>query len=183
MALSLPVFRYHPDPLATGMVKASGDRCVCCGQSRGFMYVGPVYAEEDHEEEICPWCIADGSAHEQLGAEFTDAAAVGDFGKGEAVPAAVVNEVALKTPGFSGWQQERWLTCCGDAAAFIGVAGAGEVAAHGPGLAEMLRKDLGWEDGPDWQNYLRALSTNDEPTAYLFRCLHCNRVTGYSDFT
>jgi uncharacterized protein CbrC (UPF0167 family) len=183
MPLELPVFRYHPDPIATGFVKPSGDRCVCCGQSRGHIYVGPIYAEEEHEEDICPWCIADGSAHEQLGAEFTDRAAVGDFGKGEPVSAAITAEVAHRTPGFSGWQQERWITCCEDAAAFIGTAGHAEVLRHGAPLIESLRQDLGWDEGPEWQNYLRALTTKDEPTAYLFRCLHCNRVTGYSDFT
>jgi uncharacterized protein CbrC (UPF0167 family) len=183
MAEPLPVFRYHPDPIATGSVVASQGRCVCCGQSRGHIYTGPVYAEEEHQDDICPWCISDGSAHEQLGAEFTDRAAVGDFGKGEAVPAAVADEVANRTPGFDGWQQERWATCCGDAAAFIGRAGAEDVAAHGPQLLEVLRKDLGWDDGPEWEKYHRALDINDEPTAYLFRCLHCNKVTGYSDFT
>lgn len=184
MAAPLPIFRYHPDPVATGSLKASADRCVCCGQSRGYIYTGPVYAEQEHEEDICPWCIADGSAHEQLGAEFTDRAAVGDNeGKWPPVSAAVAEEVAYRTPGFSGWQQERWVTCCDDAAAFIGRAGTKEVAVHGPALAEALRNELGWDDGPDWQNYYRALSSNDEPTAYLFRCLHCNKVNGYSDFT
>jgi uncharacterized protein CbrC (UPF0167 family) len=183
MPVAVPPFRYHPDPIATGVIAPSENRCVCCGQSRGHIYLGPVYAEEEHEEDICPWCIADGSAHEQLGAEFTDAAAVADFGKGDSVPAAVVDEVAFRTPGFSGWQQERWLTCCGDAAAFIGSAGADEVKAHGRDLIEALRKDLGWDEGPEWQDYLDALSTKDEPTAYLFRCLHCNKVTGYTDFT
>lgn len=179
----LPKFRYHPDPVATGSLKPSTQTCVCCGQARGFIYTGPVLAADEHEEDICPWCIADGSAHDKLDAEFTDRAAVGDSGKWAKVPAAVADEVAFRTPGFAGWQQERWFTCCGDAALFLGRAGFAEVSAHGPALATALRAELGWDEGPEWQKYLRALSLNDEPTAYLFRCAHCQQINGYSDFT
>ncbi|MBU5947152.1 CbrC family protein [Streptomyces sp. PAM3C] len=28
----LPSFRHHPDPVATGSIRASTDRCVCCGR-------------------------------------------------------------------------------------------------------------------------------------------------------
>jgi hypothetical protein len=48
----LPPFRYHPDPLATGAVKPSPIRCVCCGQQRGFVYVGPVYGEAELHESF-----------------------------------------------------------------------------------------------------------------------------------
>ncbi|WP_264169817.1 CbrC family protein [Burkholderia cepacia] len=42
--MSLPAFRYHPDPLATGSVIRSDARCVCCGDARGYVYAGPVHA-------------------------------------------------------------------------------------------------------------------------------------------
>ncbi|WP_412524086.1 CbrC family protein [Burkholderia sp. S-53] len=41
---SLPAFRYHPDPLATGSVIRSDARCVCCGDARGYVCAGPVHA-------------------------------------------------------------------------------------------------------------------------------------------
>ncbi|MCU9953286.1 CbrC family protein [Burkholderia pyrrocinia] len=34
--MSLPAFRYHPDPLATGSVIRSDARCMCCGDARGY---------------------------------------------------------------------------------------------------------------------------------------------------
>lgn len=123
---SLPKFKYHPDPIATGSVKASDRTCRSCGRSRGFIYVGPAYAVEDLEEDICPWCIADGSAHEKFDAEFVDRAAVGGYKRGwDKVPQSVVEEVAFRTPGFTGIQQEQWYTHCGDAAEFVGVEDLG----------------------------------------------------------
>src|SRR3954469_21359716 len=115
--MELPVFRYHPDSVGTGNAQQSNQECVCCGEQRGLIYVGPVFAEDELNEALCPWCIADGSAHERFDAEFTDAASVG-LGW-EDVPQKVVEEVSFRTPGFSGWQQERWFTHCGDAAEFL----------------------------------------------------------------
>src|SRR5580765_1558527 len=131
-AKRLPKFKYHPDPIATGHIVESDTECVCCGKALGFIYTGPVYAPEEYDDQICPWCIADGSAHEKLGASFTDEIGIGGYGNWETVPGDVVDEVAYRTPGFSGWQQERWWTHCGDAAQFIGRAGQEELAALGP---------------------------------------------------
>ncbi len=181
--MQLPSFRYHPDPLATGSIERSDNACECCGETRGFIYAGPVYAEDELEGCICPWCIASGAAREKLDAEFVDPAAVGGHGSWEAVPESVVHEVAFRTPGFTGWQQERWWTHCGDAAQFIGPAGAADVARHGPVTLEHLRVDLGWEPGERFDAYVRSLDAEGQPTAYLFKCLRCGEVGGYSDFT
>ncbi len=39
--MSLPTFKYHPDPLATGSVIESNVECVCCGQARGLHLYRP----------------------------------------------------------------------------------------------------------------------------------------------
>jgi uncharacterized protein CbrC (UPF0167 family) len=114
--MDLPEFRYHPEPRDTGVVVDSDAECVACGKARGVIYVGPVYAEEELEQALCPWCIADGTAAEKFKAEFTD---VG-VGVPDDVPDSVTAELAERTPGFPGWQQERWLYHCSDAAAFLG---------------------------------------------------------------
>jgi uncharacterized protein len=99
-------------------VVESDASCRACGQARGYVYTGPVYSTEELKDALCPWCIADGSAAETFGAEFTDVGAdVPDD-----VPREVLEELAYRTPGFSGWQQEHWLYHCGDGAAFLGVA-------------------------------------------------------------
>jgi uncharacterized protein len=109
-------------------------------------------------------------------AEFTDA-------PGE-VGAEVTDEVLHRTPGFTGWQQERWLHHCNDAAEFHGPAGAEELAPF-PDAVECLRLEVlewgGWS-AEQVDGYLQSLSKDGQPTAYLFRCRHCETHLAYSDF-
>src|SRR5262249_7170866 len=104
----LPSFRYHPNPVGTGSIVTSPNACASCGRVRGFIYVGPTYGIEEHQDDICPWCIADGTARTRLNVEFTDAAGIGGYGAWSKVPTTIREEVAHRTPGFTGWQQERW---------------------------------------------------------------------------
>ena len=179
--MTLPVFRYHPDPIDTGSIVPSDAVCRSCGRPRGYIYPGAPYAEEDLEGAICPWCIADGSAARRFGAEFTDAAGVGGYGRWDAVPPPVAEEVSERTPGFTGWQQEQWWTHCGDAAAFLGLAGRAELESRWPEAIAAVREEAGYHDEQEWQDYFRALERARGPTAYVFRCLHCGQHGAYSD--
>ena len=181
IALVLPFFKYHPDPLATGSIIESNTKCVCCGRSQGFIYSGPVYGEDDYDDCICPWCIADGSAHKQLGASFTDEDCVGGGGEWSPVSHEVVDEVANRTPGFSGWQQERWWTHCGDAASFLGRAGKAELSALGPEAIQAVQDSTGLANGHEWDAFFEALDKDGSPTAYVFRCRACGAIGGYQD--
>jgi uncharacterized protein CbrC (UPF0167 family) len=176
----LPRFPYHPDPLQTGSVVPSDVPCVCCRQKRGYIYVGPVYALEELHEQLCPWCIADGSAHDRLDASFVDEGGVGGYGDWAPVPRSVVEELAFRTPSFSGWQQEKWFTCCNDAAEFLGLAGARELQGAWAPALEAIRSECALE-GREWDEYRSALDRENSPTAYVFRCRHCGRYGGYSD--
>lgn len=146
----LPVFRYHPDPVTTEMVTETARACRCCGRARGVVYAGAVHAAEELVEQLCPWCIADGSAARTFGAEFTD---VG-IGVPPGVPPEVLDELATRTVGFTGWQQEHWMYHCNDAAAFLGLA----------------------SDAAAGMSAVASVSTT-----YLFRCLHCRTELSYSD--
>lgn len=180
--MQLPNFKYHADPIATGSIVPSDTTCACCGASRGYVYAGPVYAEEELEECICPWCIADNAAHEKFDAEFVDAAGVGGYGEWEPVSPEVVQEVVFRTPGFNGWQQERWWTHCGDAAIFLAPAGWNELQSYGPEAVAAIRAEVGvGRYGMDTETYLKTLNRQHGPTAYVFRCSHCGAFGGYSD--
>ena len=48
---------------------------------------------------------------------------MGGYGAWQAVPDSVVAEITQRTPGFTGWQQERWLYHCAEPAAFLGRVG------------------------------------------------------------
>jgi uncharacterized protein CbrC (UPF0167 family) len=168
VAEPLPVFRYHPDPVATGSVAESDAICERCGLARGYAYAGPTYAI-DEIETLCPWCLADGSAAAMYDAAFTTV-----DGAPGSVPAEVLDEVEHRTPGFAGWQQERWLFHCDDAAAYLGRVGWDDVKGL-PGVGDMLLAS-GWP--ADAHAHLRA---DGDLVGYLFRCLHCDTSLVYAD--
>ena len=178
--MQLPEFRYHPDPLASGSVEASEVRCACCGERRGSIYTGTPYAQENLTASICPWCIADGSAHRKFDATFVEAESLSDL------PEEIAGTVRTRTPGYASWQQEEWPVCCNDATAFLQPAG----------LADLRHIDhYEWEgllmghivhemgiSGGAARRLLESLDRDHGPTAYVFRCLHCNRTHFDVDF-
>jgi uncharacterized protein CbrC (UPF0167 family) len=121
--MNLPVFKYHPDPISTGSVTQSDANCRCCGEIRGYIYTSSIYCSEDLENEICPWCIADGSAAKKFNATFCDDYPLNNAG----IDASIIQEVTTKTPGYDTWQQDVWLTHCNDACAFLGDASKDDV--------------------------------------------------------
>jgi uncharacterized protein CbrC (UPF0167 family) len=82
--------------------------------------------------------------------------------------------ITRRTPGFAGWQQERWLVHCGDGAEYLGRADAADLAAHPD-----VRTDFPVDD--EW--FIAALNKDDPPTAYLFRCRKCRTHLAYADST
>ena len=179
--MALPTFKYHPDPIATGSVVVADTTCCCCGKARGYVYTGPVYAIGEYYNCICPWCIADGSAHERWGASFTDEDLIGGGGWWDEVAAEVTEEVASRTPGFSGWQQEQWWTHCEDAGQFLGRAGRQELEAFGAEAIAAIRASTGLDDGLEWERFFAALDKDGSPRAYVFRCSRCGQLGGYQD--
>lgn len=176
--MNIPVFRYHPDPLATGSIRQSDVVCVCCEIARGYIYTAAVYAAGSYRDRICPWCIADGSAAEKLKAMFSCYLSLAEAG----VPNAVIEEVTRRTPGFNSWQQENWLTCCGDACEFHGDAPRSELQAlQGSTLARTLAS-WNWKEG-NWMKFIEHYQPGGNPAVYKFRCRHCGDTAYAVDFT
>jgi uncharacterized protein len=148
-------------------------------KGNGYLYTGAIYTNHNLDR-VCPWCIADGTAHEKFDAQFTDAAAIGDYGAWERVSDEIVSEIAFRTPGFSGWQQERWFTHCADAAEHLGPMGGLELEQSGPEAIAAIKRESELDDA-DWEWFFQAMDRNHGPTAYLFRCRHCGVLDGYSD--
>jgi len=173
--MDLPQFRYHPDPIRSGSVVESQEMCKSCGQSRGYIYAGPVYSEEELDDAICPWCIADGSAHKKFDAEFVDS-----NGFRDGVPESVMEEISQRTPGFNAWQTEEWPACCNDAMAFLMPTGIEEIRKD---MYEVEGAVMGYIvqemqiSGGAARKLLESLRKDEsgQPTLYLFQCLHCQR--------
>ncbi|MBC8327089.1 MAG: CbrC family protein [Verrucomicrobia subdivision 3 bacterium] len=173
----LPPFKYHPDPIATGAVKPSEAECECCGQTRGFTYAPNIYAEEEIED-ICPWCVADGSAADKFDGTFSD-----DYPLTVAeLSSEIVDEVTRKTPGFISWQQEEWQICCNDACEFHGDASREDVK----GLSlEAFHAAFG--DSSLSADFVGSLKENygpgGDPAIYKWRCRHCGQYKFNADFS
>jgi hypothetical protein len=179
----LPTFKYFRDPLAAGSFKLDPDiPCLGCSRIRGYIYTGPVYTEKNFilQNHLCPWCIADGTAAKRFGASFNEAGMMDD------VPEEVMKEIEERTPGFESWQGAGWLACCGDAAGFLGLAGSKELKRDFPGaipaVMEVLSDDYRYS-GKEQQEFFDSLSKDGEPTAYVFRCLHCHSYLASVDQT
>ena len=168
--MSLPKFRYHPNPLATGSIEESDAECLCCEKARGYIYVCNTYSEEDIEEALCPWCIADGSAAEKFDATFSDDAPLVD----EGIEEEIVEEVTQRTPGFLSWQQDVWLCCCDDACEYHGDASREHLAKlKGEALEEALEQLSCTED--EWPDFLKNYEPGGSPAVYHFICRHCRK--------
>lgn len=177
--MSHPTFRYHPDPVATGIVAPELDApCDVCGTVRGQQYTGPVYTVHD-EPTVCLECVASGRAANALDCQFTDLRGQG----WRRLPDVVRDEILHRTPGFEGWQQEGWLAHCGDGMAFLGPVGISELNARGPEATDAVRSSL-LADGVDPEQadqLMRDLTRDASPSGYLFRCLHCDQWDAYVD--
>lgn len=175
----LPLFRYHPDPVATGALERQSRVCRSCGVDRGWVYVLGAYGTDSLRDSVCPWCIDDGSAADQFDVQFNDLAssAVPDT-----VPVRTIAAIEQRTPGFSGWQQERWLFHCDDGAAFLGAVGW-EGLEDLPDAIESLRSDLARSAlaADDIEAVIGSLDIDGSATGYLFRCLHCQTHLAYAD--
>lgn len=175
----LPSFAYHPDPVATGAIERRPVSCRCCGQDREWVYAVAPYAVDDLRDALCPWCVADGSAAARFDASFTD---LGDTDLPADLPDHVVDEIVHRTPGFSAWQQERWLFHCDDGCAFLGAVGWDDLARHPDAVAAVLLDVASWGlVGEDAEAFVGSLDVDGASTAYLFRCRHCGAHLAYAD--
>ena len=168
---TLPKFRYHPDPIATGSIVPSDNECLACGEERGYIYTASVYAEDDFDDAICPWCIADGSAAEQFEATFCDDISLLDAG----VSDDIIKEVTTRTPGFECWQSEVWLTCCDDACEFHGDATKKDLQALDEEAVEDMLAEWDWSLS-DWKDLVKNYQPKGDPAVYKFVCRHCKQA-------
>lgn len=148
--------------------------------SSGNLAIKALSTVQANRTRFVPWCIADGSAHTKLKAEFVDIDCIGG-GNWESVRTEIAEAIAYRTPGFSGWQQERWFTHCSDGAECLGAMGKQELLRAGADAVKVIRDESGYASD-EWERYFDGLNAEHGPaTAYLFKCRHCGTIGGYSD--
>lgn len=114
----LPYFPYHRDPVASKSVRESDEPCECCGKARGIMYNGSIYSKKE-PDNICPWCIADGSAARKYNGDFFDAAFVDEDFNNVEVAQKYYTEIFGKTIGFATYNPIGWWVHCDQPAEYV----------------------------------------------------------------
>lgn len=179
MLPALPHFRFHPDPLRSGAIEPSDAICGACGQARGYVYAGPCYVEDDFDADLCPWCIADGSAHRKFGVTFHD------LEPGPHIDDEDADEIEERTPGPTSWNPMPWPTCCGAPMAYLEPVGRAEIRERHPDLQIVLIPQMVAEFGmerADAQKLFDALQRDQSPCAHVFRCTACHTPRAHIDF-
>lgn len=166
----LPTFRYHPDPVSTGAIQSSTEVCESCQHARGYVYAGAIYAEQDITN-LCPWCIADGSAAAKFDAQFADAHSLAKSG----ISRAIIDEVTRRTPGYESWQGESWLSHCDDACEFHGDA-LEEHVANASAETKQLWMDEYELTEEDWDDVTEGYEPGGDSAMYKFVCRQCGQV-------
>jgi len=176
--MNLPYFRYHPDPIASRAIEQKAGRCICCNKQVDYLYVASRYSTRDGGGNLCPWCIADGSAHSKYGIEFSDPTPLIDAG----LSSSIVSEVTTRTPGYISWQQEIWLAHCNDACAFLGDATYESIKHITPGEKAVFIQFHGITE--EWfDDMVERYVPGTQPAIYHFRCLHCGLDRFGMDYT
>ena len=179
----MPEFKYHPDPLGTGMFRQGGPKtCCCCGKQTDIWYEGPFYGDDyadcDDDDELpyesmdflCPQCIADGSAAAKFQCVYPEETTVG----GMPADAAARDEWMHRTPGYYAWQEARWYTHCGDFCAFLGSVGWKDIEEMG--LAREIEETYDQKENISEMSFVKEYTVrHGHVQGFLFRCLHCGR--------
>jgi uncharacterized protein CbrC (UPF0167 family) len=174
--MELPKFKYHPDPISSGVIIASNQTCECCKQSRGYIYTASFYSEEE-VEFICPWCIGNGAASKKFEGIFSDEHPL----IADGVPEEIIEEVCKRTPSFISWQQEIWLSHCGVACEFHGDAEKQDLQElSGIKLESFLSANLVKPE--HWNKILQHYTKGGNPAVYKFKCTKCEEFIFSMDF-
>lgn len=173
---SFPHFKYHPNPLATGVFDKSESVCPVCKQIRGYEYVGPFYSFNE-VEGICPLCIKNGKAAEKYRLTFVNEDEIDSVDEG-----AFVDELTKRTPGCFFPQEDSWPSHCGDFCIFVESSRTEDISAW----LKYLDKDLEaikTRLGINKTELLFELKRADSPLWWLlFRCKNCGEYRLIADY-
>jgi uncharacterized protein len=172
--MELPKFKYSPNAFNLDLFEKEDGICSVCNEERKIKYTSSFYSVEE-PEYICPWCIADGKASEKYNGEFNDYCGIeGVSPDPNDTESTILKELLLeitnKTPSYTSWQQEVWLTHCDEPCAFIGYADTKTIEP----IIEELNDDIE-NNGYDPEFVREHLSKDGSLVGYLFQCVNCGQ--------
>lgn len=166
----LPTFKYYADPINTKAFIVSNRTCKVCGKQTGYRYYNAFYSVEDIED-ICPWCIADGSAAKKYDGTFQDMVPEDTM-----VAQEKLDELMKRTPGFDCLQPGYWPCHCHDFCTFIDHVGWEDIVRLG--LEKELETDLAKikeEYGFEKEDMGNLRTSPNSMSGYLFQCRSCGK--------
>ena len=173
MAKQLPTFKYIKPPLQREMFEASNAICECCLSAQGYRYAWSIYTKIE-VNELCPWCIADGSAAEKFAATFAE---LNDY---RTISDENRNAFEKHTPSYPTWQGAVYPVHCHDACQFAGLVPSKQE------LLTLTNEQRIKNDLPDWlinetflANYEPSFSADVQIAK--FHCLHCDETLYHLD--
>lgn len=144
--------------------------CDCCRKGTSIIYLGPFYSEETIET-LCPKCIASGKAAEKFQGEFVDFETLT-----ESISDHHKKELCLRTPSYTGLQQEYWPDHCDDFCEFIAYVGWKDIIEMGiENSIEFTSKS------EPYSTYKEDIVNGSSCQGYLFRCLSCKKYILHVD--
>jgi uncharacterized protein CbrC (UPF0167 family) len=168
MSESLPVFRHYPDPVSDETFRRSHAVCSACERARGWIAQSILYsATKPDETQVCPWCIADGTAAARWDGTFNEVE--------PGVSPERADVVERRTPNFPTWQDWAWAAHCGEPAVYLGQPRAGELRRY-PDACDDLRAQVRDYDWPSEQveELIDTMDPEGSAVAYLFHCSVCD---------
>ena len=178
----LSEFKYHPNPLETGAFKKDKTVvCDCCQNETEIYYDKGLYSRVA-VAYLCPICIHSGRASREFDGQFSDIIEEFPYNPNEVhgfINKKAIAEVLERTPSYSSWQGQVWLTHCDDCCAFVGYVGWEEIKDK---LDEFAHLETDIEEFADGVEHLeKYLRNNGDFQGYLFQCLHCKKYRLYAD--
>lgn len=181
--MELPKFKYSPNAYTLGMFENLEGICSVCNEKRILRYTSSFYSVV-RPEYICPWCIASGEAARKYKGEFNDYAGIEGVLPDPndplpAIPTELLLEITNKTPSYTSWQQEVWLTHCNEPCAFIEYADSTTIKPY----LEELKEDIEVTIGYPSELITTHLTKDGSMVGYLFQCVKCgqHRLHAYCD--
>lgn len=166
--LEFPKFKYHLDPIKSKVFIKGESICPVCNRINEYRYDLAFYAIEE-VEDICPWCIADGSAAKKYDGMFND-----DTGCENVSNKEYLFELLYRTPSYAALQTEQWLSHCDDYCMFIEYVGWKEIK----DIVDELKDDIERIKAKyrmSQEEFEKWLINDGSFQGYLFRCVNCGK--------
>jgi uncharacterized protein len=167
-ALKIPSFKYNPDPFKIGVFKNEKGICPSCQKGTDVVYCGPFYSTTE-VEGFCPSCIKNGLAALKFNGEFQDSATCENVENSD-----YIDELVHRTPGYCGWQQEVWLSHCGDFCQILGYVGWDDIEIIRDELITDIER-ITSDFGITVDELKKSLKQNGSLQGYLFKCVKCGK--------